>query len=421
METCTLFDTGTTATNGIAKILTQKLVLSDEMGWLANMADVSEDPSNVVKPEWRSQFYLSGHKLAIHKKVLSQLLFASTNLFCDLLPFVSQLATGNSTIPLDKIKEISDSTKILTLINPHHYTAWNTRKQLILHFPDFNATLSTPPTVENVSRSILIADSCKRELQHIELGLSKQPKSLEAWAHRKWVLHTLSLNQSDVSYQFEASRELKLCNNTAGAHKRNYYTWTHRLYIVQHYQSLILSSSAQGELYSCFLKSELRNTWAWLQKHYSDASAAHHICALLTRLGITSMSDLFAVSPEEGLLSLIKPLMDDSKKYITLYNAGETWWYVRRFSLSKLIMECVESMQSQKYIDEIQKAIEAEILVLQDVDVQKRLKSLHLVWIIRFFQDQCHVRSTSLSTELIKAKQDAEEFLAVDGWIPMLN
>jgi hypothetical protein len=404
-------------------MLTPKILcFRDEMGWLASFDQVNGDPNNTVDPLWRHLFYLSGHKLAIHKKALASLLFAGFSLFNDLLPSIALLSVGDPSLSVVTIASIQNTTRILTLINPHHYTAWNTRKQLILHFPRFNAPITGDSPDESVLRSFLIAESCQRELNHIELALSKQPKSVEAWAHRKWVLHTLSLNQTSSSYQFEDSREVKLCNSSANTHKRNYYTWTHRLYIVQHWKGLALSDSnipSQNARYSAFLKLELQDTWRWLQRHTSDASAAHHLMVVLKHLKIADLSEVLADigngTPEDAT----KALLNESTKYLTLYQAGETWWYVRRAIISLYILESLGTLGSPEALERVQAVLKTEIqelsLLCSDA-VQAPFACRHLLWLIHSLKEKLRIVNQELCVEMQDAVKYSDSKLRSLGW-----
>lgn len=103
---------------------------SDEMGWLPSLEGMSGDPANTIAAEHRDVFYLANHKLAIHKKALAGLLHASTTFLLPLQPLLGTLDDSFASLSTDQIMELSNCTKILTLINPHHYTAWNIRKRL---------------------------------------------------------------------------------------------------------------------------------------------------------------------------------------------------------------------------------------------------------------------------------------------------
>lgn len=391
------------------------------MGWLPTLEGMESDPENVVEVEWRHVYYLSRrHKLALAKRSLAALLHVATHLLLPLLPLTPSLPS----LPTHTIFLLSRCTRILTLINAQHYTAWNIRKSLLLlpwpsHtlLSDALPSTSTPPT----DSAAIIAENCNKELQHLALTLSKRPKTAEAWAHRTWVLHQLSLQQATHASLVDATKELALCDYAANAHKRNYSAWTHRLCFVRHH---LLTAHPLGPVAHLTdsekqnLKQEFTSNWAWLRKHTRDASAAHLALYALKHLGIeNTFSTLHpdAAPPEDALRAGVTELLEEAKKYLDLYDAGETWWFVRRVILALYIDYCVAHQLEACEAQLVEECGVVEALKVSQEKHRLLLANRHLAWILHYFhakRDGCNgsTRSKALSEAMESANRELEKF-----------
>lgn len=262
--------------------------------------------------------------------------------------------------------EIVCLTRAVVMINADCCTAWNIRKELIL-------------------AGDLKPEDC---LKLGELVLTKHPKSVETFTHRKWLLKHLLLkyqvlqairgretlgndNQNenhcqptgDAHLQNNSNgqhicqkhantavnqtlhniflQELKTCTNAASRYQCNYYAWNHRMWVIKHclnYSFVVLLS-------------ELSWSKSWIQQHISDHSCFQYrqyllqemsICQKLrcpctTMLETDSSSDSVNLSLHSNGCSqhlienhLISELALISK-LIECYPGHETLWYHRRF------------------------------------------------------------------------------------------
>jgi protein prenyltransferase alpha subunit repeat containing protein 1 len=73
----------------------------------------------------------------------------------------------------------------------------------------------------------------QRELQLIQVILSKHSKSPSCWHHRRWCIEFLNPQMDSHSFSYEEfwSKELQLCDRMCDIYPRNYYSWNHRLWI----------------------------------------------------------------------------------------------------------------------------------------------------------------------------------------------
>eukprot|EP00899_Mesostigma_viride_P003651 jgi/Mesvir1/13287/Mv16552-RA.1 len=148
-------------------------------------------------------------------------------------PEFGDVPVGSSAphdITKDVLQRVAMASRALLLFNGGHGTAWNARKRLLLAG----------------------ATTCSYELALSALVTRKWPKSLEAWAHRRWLLRRIleeaggdaaagarnhessgqSLGQFGEFGQ-EARRALlaeesNLCFQVARRHKMRYSAWHHR-------------------------------------------------------------------------------------------------------------------------------------------------------------------------------------------------
>ncbi len=130
-------------------------------------------------------------------------------------------------------------------------------------------------------------------------------KSPSSWGHRKWISQKLVENctskqekgtlpasessdacQSDHLYQW-ATSEIATCTLVSEKFPKNYYSWTHRLWVCRllfgswydHHDSpskLCSNDIAKTSLLFQLLNKELSNCTAWMRNHVSDHSAAHY-------------------------------------------------------------------------------------------------------------------------------------------------
>jgi hypothetical protein len=118
-------------------------------------------------------------------------------------PFI--LEDGNLGIPASLLQDLYTtalltpftlkSTKILLMINPEHYSAWNIRRTL--------------------------SNDLQHELLFTTLVIRKHPKRGATWSYRAWLLSKMKLNEIDYE------KEVELGLEAARLYYQNYHAWTH--------------------------------------------------------------------------------------------------------------------------------------------------------------------------------------------------
>lgn len=162
------------------------------------------------------------------------------------------------------------------------------------------------PMLYNLRKTVLLENhstsSVGAELAFLGVLFTKHPKSPSSWHHRRWCLKELySCRQResgkafpDFETQIELSAidldtELNICTKMSESYPKNYYSWMHRLWLLQ-----FLNISG--------LESELIFTRTWLLSHMSDHSAANHRQQVIIKLN-SLISDFFCDHQKDLLAS----------------------------------------------------------------------------------------------------------------------
>jgi hypothetical protein len=74
--------------------------------------------------------------------------------------------------------------------------------------------------------------SLKDEVKFIGLIFPRSPKSACLWQHRRWCL--LQLHGDAVIDDCSLQLELNLCSYLSDIYPKNYYAWTHRLWLLNY-------------------------------------------------------------------------------------------------------------------------------------------------------------------------------------------
>lgn len=178
---------------------------SNEIGFLVSLEDYNKAFTNEFDESLQSHLFYCEGNLAICLRSIPAIMREAFRLFNSLrLKLHSEY---NQEIH----QLIEYCTRVIVILNAKNYTAWNTRKDLIL-------------------KSLNREDALHFELSLINLSLGRYPKTCETWAHRRWVLEKLQM--------FDLDTESRICSKAAESHKRNYYAWSHRLYIMLKEESI---------------------------------------------------------------------------------------------------------------------------------------------------------------------------------------
>ncbi|GAQ89938.1 Protein prenylyltransferase superfamily protein [Klebsormidium nitens] len=246
-------------------------------------APQSADSASAYDP---SAFWVGDHKLAVA-------LVAARAMYSAALLTLKRARTAGPTSTGDA--ELLQATQVIVIVNPEHYTAWNTRKRVLLRSP-------APEGAASV------------ELQLSALALSVHPKSEATWSHRRWVLRNLlQIAKSPQCSVLE--KESALAQRCAELRPMNYRAWSHRAWAAQW--------MPPGQL-----RAELQASRVWAEQHVTDNCGLHYRRRLILLVLQRSPGDeVTATSP--GLLveqerAWLTPLLD-------YYQGREALWLHRRF------------------------------------------------------------------------------------------
>ena len=199
------------------------------------------------------------------------------------------------------------------MLNNNISTFWNYRKKLIVN------------GLTNPHQDFLLT----------KLILSQNPKSVEALAHRRWLL-----KQQDFPLNC-IQNELKICNQLCNRMKCNYHAWSHRQWVL---------SCLDGFNVELWL-SEFKVSEEWTKCHVSDHCGWHHRQFLFNQLkGSLSNIDqdlqtflhllnspVLIKSPFNLFESLLLEELEKNQDLMLNFSAHESLWYYRRSILRNIL------------------------------------------------------------------------------------
>eukprot|EP00797_Seminavis_robusta_P005670 Sro1378_g267590.4 (307) ;mRNA; f:1690-2611 len=210
------------------------------------------------------------------------------------LPWLARdFRTAYRTARLQDCDSVLKVTSCLLLVCPDHATAWADRKRALLSVQCHE-------------------DLWTRELDFVNLLMTRHTKAPTSWFHRKFVLQQRILqllsalppppppndDHDDQENTFSttctttttciysnmvqlARDEIQICARIADRYPKNYYAWTHRSQMLQKIHHMLQDDSTSGtrtlaDHYTQLLQDQWQSTTRWLQSHVSDHSAAHY-------------------------------------------------------------------------------------------------------------------------------------------------
>lgn len=111
----------------------------------------------------------------------------------------------------------------------------------------------------------IVADELEFSFEAIKLN----PKSYQAWFHRRWLFSRLSLYPDIIKSLVPA--ELKLCGKLFEVDCRNFHAWNYRTFLVD-------------QLVKRDIEEELKYTRELINKNFSNYSAWHRRANFLQKL-----------------------------------------------------------------------------------------------------------------------------------------
>ena len=257
------------------------------------------------------------------------------------------------------MQRLVELTRVLVMVNPEYASAWNSRKDLIR---------------QNILDPL-------EELDFSELILKKKPKSSDAFAHRRFLILFVIENFKDDNHDLIGNlvdHELKLCTKTAEKYSRNYYSWCHRLWMIQD----VCKENPE------ILRQEMDFLTTWIPSHVSEYSAFNYRQVLLSKMLpkiISPEAKLEIISQEYSLLDSL----------FAQFLGRESLFLYRRFLFS-----CIHSIVSSGQVLDAKEQLknfedqEKDFLSRQFVQMKQCKNAWHLhlsrqqvKWIKAFLQN----------------------------------
>uniref|UniRef100_A0A7S2SV50 Protein prenyltransferase alpha subunit repeat-containing protein 1 n=1 Tax=Rhizochromulina marina TaxID=1034831 RepID=A0A7S2SV50_9STRA len=222
-----------------------------------------------------SHFFVQEHKLAISRACLQTLFYQGVS-------------------KLEDPQWADAATRAVLLSSGDHYVAWHRRKLLVMQ------------------RAV----DLEQELRLTAVVFSLRPKAGNAWSHRRFVAAEVAATATPGDLSTLWREELQVCAVLAHRSARNYYAWTHRLWVARRL----------GER-------DLAREVAWAQRAVaassSDRSASHHLEQLLL---LTSGRDgSSAPAPSVSNLEVATPAAIVEAERLVKENPGREalWQHLR--------------------------------------------------------------------------------------------
>ena len=159
------------------------------------------------------------------------------------------------------------------------------------------------------------------EVNFSGLILSRHPKSSNLWQHRRWCLcrgQSSSFPPSIEQINECVLRiEINLCSSLSDVYPKNYFSWMHRLWLLQ------LMHKDQLHEENNFCKT-------WLLNHVSDHSASNHKIQVIVRLINLEGTNKFTI------LNIFENMLAESAYLIVHRPEHESLWCHRRTLLEML-------------------------------------------------------------------------------------
>jgi len=161
-------------------------------------------------------------------------------------------------------------------------TAWNNRK-----------TVLTVISRDKQTQREFVKKCVIKELQFSRCIIRRNPKSCEAFAHRRWLLtyfKLLPLYSNNELLQNELvnkdeqllllENEINVCKIAGEWHHSNYNAWSHRTWLAT---KLIDAGLEQNKLIE-ILSVELKKSFEFIEKHVSDHSPVSYIQFIMKKI-----------------------------------------------------------------------------------------------------------------------------------------
>lgn len=227
-------------------------------------------------------------------------------------------------------KRLLQVTSCLLLVCPDNATAWADRKR---------ALLAQQASTRKTGNDSLIGYSWDKELRFLNLLMTKHTKAPTSWFHRKYVFQKIIKRHKEVEEELLAltRSEIKLCISVADRYPKNYYAWTHRIYVLHRLQDFLENTNVQSttrtnQLFVSLLEEEWASIQVWLRTHVSDHSAAHFggvVLRLILQNKLKHANNDASHSTDDALTFVLNAITS-ARKTAEAYPTHEVLWIFRR-------------------------------------------------------------------------------------------
>lgn len=156
------------------------------------------------------------------------------------------------------LRELICLSNVILLLNPEFRCIWNFRRSLV------------------ASNRLEIGD----ELKYSKLILSRKPRNPEVFSYRQFLLQRLLPN---ITFQ-TIINELDVALSSSAKYFRNYYSWSHRVFIIstlrkriEIQQQLGNNSAITPDVFDQIIRHDLEMVKNFTRCHVSDFSGYHYI------------------------------------------------------------------------------------------------------------------------------------------------
>lgn len=237
---------------------------------------------------------------------------------------------GQGCTTRDHPQEQQKISRALVIVSADHYSAWNVRKQLV---------------VQGHITSL-------EELHLTSVVLTKQPKSIDTWAHRKWLVNRQS--SPLLVGTCETAQHMAMCDLVLARSPRNYHCWAFRTYVMQRLYVVQEHQETTDTGFQALLRAELVQSMDWTQVHISDHSG------WVYRMELLSMMMIMTKTTSVG--KLLTRELERNVALIEMYPHHESLWCFRKFLFSKVV-ECSEQLGESQEWHEVLACLQAFTMV----------------------------------------------------------
>ena len=226
-----------------------------------------------------------------------------------------------------------------------------------------------------------------------------------SWFHRKYVYQKISSLLPSLDDLISlVKKEIQICTRVEEQYPKNYYAWTHRMYVLQSLQTTIYNNQTTTHIqrsdnirkFQTLLQEEWSTVEPWLRKHLSDHSAAHFGGCILRMSIWGNQQQLTSILQEEKgastasqtvreALNIAQKALETARRLIASYPSREVLWIFRRICSHAFVnliadifnfegkniseaMDVVKESVSAFWADEVKSLLSKDSIITPTVD-----------------------------------------------------